>query len=89
MGFRELRKRLIIELDNLLPPPITLPERRLKHLVEMAVLSDPEKGIYKWDSEDNKLKAVKGDECLKFQILPSHMMENIISAYSWTKKYTY
>lgn len=33
----ELRKRLISELEKVLPPPITLPERRLEHLVETAV----------------------------------------------------
>lgn len=34
---QELRKRLLVELEKLLPPPITLPERRLEHLVEMAI----------------------------------------------------
>lgn len=33
----ELRKRLISNLEKVLPPPITLPERRLEHLVEIAV----------------------------------------------------
>ncbi|XP_052185650.1 WD repeat-containing protein WDS homolog isoform X2 [Diospyros lotus] len=33
----ELRKKLLTEMEQLLPPPLTLPERRLEHLVEMAV----------------------------------------------------
>ncbi|KAJ7977146.1 WD repeat-containing protein 26 [Quillaja saponaria] len=34
---RDLRKKLLAELEKLLPPPITLPERRLEHLVETTV----------------------------------------------------
>lgn len=34
---QELRKRLLSNLEKVLPPPITLPERRLEHLVEMAI----------------------------------------------------
>ncbi|KAL6978756.1 hypothetical protein U1Q18_020422 [Sarracenia purpurea var. burkii] len=33
----ESRKNLLKEIEKLLPPPLTLPERRLEHLVEMAV----------------------------------------------------
>ncbi|CAL5432533.1 unnamed protein product [Camellia sinensis] len=33
----ESRKKLLTEMEKLLPPPITLPDRRLDHLVEMAV----------------------------------------------------
>lgn len=35
----ELRKRLLVELERLLPPPEVVPERRLEHLVETAVTS--------------------------------------------------
>ncbi|XP_059660199.1 WD repeat-containing protein WDS homolog isoform X2 [Cornus florida] len=43
---RESRERLLIELENLLPPPITLPERRLEHLVEMAVSAQRDSCVY-------------------------------------------
>lgn len=33
----ESRKKLLTEMEKLLPPPITLPDRRLDHLVELAV----------------------------------------------------
>lgn len=42
----EMRKRLIAELEEVLPPPITLPERRLEHLVEMVVSSQINSCIY-------------------------------------------
>ncbi|XP_028958391.1 WD repeat-containing protein WDS homolog isoform X4 [Malus domestica] len=35
----ELRKKLLQELEKLFPPPITLLENRMEHLVETAVLS--------------------------------------------------
>ncbi|PRQ25652.1 putative transcription factor WD40-like family [Rosa chinensis] len=42
----ELRKKLLQELENLLPPPITLPPRRLEHLVETAVLTQIDSCMY-------------------------------------------
>lgn len=42
----ELRKRLLVELENLLPAPITLPERRLEQLVETAVASQLDSCLY-------------------------------------------
>ncbi|KAK6937702.1 WD40 repeat [Dillenia turbinata] len=42
----ELRKLLLMELENLLPPPITLPEKRLEKLVETAVTSQLESCMY-------------------------------------------
>ncbi|XP_058101411.1 WD repeat-containing protein WDS homolog [Magnolia sinica] len=42
----ELRRRLLTELEGLLPPPITLPESRLKHLVETAVTIQREACLY-------------------------------------------
>ncbi|MCE2055782.1 hypothetical protein HAX54_043383 [Datura stramonium] len=35
----DFRKNLLMELEKVLPPPITLPDRRLEYLVEMAVWS--------------------------------------------------
>ncbi|CDP03813.1 unnamed protein product [Coffea canephora] len=43
---QEFRKRMIIDLENVLPPPITLPERRLEHLVEMAVSAQVDNCTY-------------------------------------------
>lgn len=43
---QDLRSRLLIELGKLLPPPITLPERRLEHLVEMATTAQIENCMY-------------------------------------------
>ncbi|KAK9726460.1 hypothetical protein RND81_05G216900 [Saponaria officinalis] len=42
----ELRKKLSVELEKLLPPPVTLPERRLEHLVESAVSSQIDSCLY-------------------------------------------
>lgn len=33
----DLRRKLLIDLEKLLPPPITVPERRMEHLVETTV----------------------------------------------------
>ncbi|KAL6217639.1 hypothetical protein ACLB2K_010856 [Fragaria x ananassa] len=42
----ELRRKLLQELENLLPPPITIPGRRLEHLVETAVLTQIDSCMY-------------------------------------------
>ncbi|KAI8574337.1 hypothetical protein RHMOL_Rhmol01G0346200 [Rhododendron molle] len=42
----ELRKKLLSEMEKLLPPPLTLPERRLEHLVEMAVSGQIDSCMY-------------------------------------------
>ncbi|XP_057964084.1 WD repeat-containing protein WDS homolog isoform X2 [Malania oleifera] len=42
----ELRKGLLVELENLLPPPVVLPARRLEHLVEMAVSAQIDSCMY-------------------------------------------
>lgn len=42
----EVRKKLLVELEKLLPPPFTLPERRLEHLVETAVSSQIDSCLY-------------------------------------------
>ncbi|KAK4573268.1 hypothetical protein RGQ29_031295 [Quercus rubra] len=43
---RELRKKLLAELEKLLPPPTMLPERRLEHLVETAVTAQIDSCMY-------------------------------------------
>lgn len=42
----ELRRKLLLELEKVLPPPITLPERRLEHLVETVVSSQVDSCLY-------------------------------------------
>ncbi|XP_028958390.1 WD repeat-containing protein WDS homolog isoform X2 [Malus domestica] len=42
----ELRKKLLQELEKLFPPPITLLENRMEHLVETAVLSQIDSCMY-------------------------------------------
>ncbi|KAL4558614.1 hypothetical protein LXL04_036815 [Taraxacum kok-saghyz] len=44
--FQELRKNVVNELENILPPPITIPDRRLEHLVERVVGSQIDSCIY-------------------------------------------
>ncbi|KAJ4968139.1 hypothetical protein NE237_014840 [Protea cynaroides] len=43
---RELRLRLLVELEKLLPPPIAVPGRRLEHLLEMVLTSQLGSCIY-------------------------------------------
>lgn len=54
---RELRKKLLQELEKWLPSPITLPERRLEHLVETAVLSQIDSCMYHNLSDEVSLYA--------------------------------
>lgn len=42
----DLRKRLLAELERLLPPPVVVPERRLEHLIETAVTSQVDSCLY-------------------------------------------
>ncbi|XP_077227465.1 transducin family protein / WD-40 repeat family protein isoform X2 [Tasmannia lanceolata] len=42
----ELRRNLVIELEGLLPPPITVPPRRLEYLVEMALTFQLDSCLY-------------------------------------------
>ncbi|XP_057781766.1 WD repeat-containing protein WDS homolog [Salvia miltiorrhiza] len=51
----ELRKRLLANLEKVLPPPITLPERRLEHLVEMAISALVDDCIYHSSSDSVSL----------------------------------
>uniref|UniRef100_A0A2P2JV76 Uncharacterized protein MANES_12G039300 n=1 Tax=Rhizophora mucronata TaxID=61149 RepID=A0A2P2JV76_RHIMU len=42
----EMRKRLLMELEKILSPPIVLPERRLEHLVETVVTAQIDSCVY-------------------------------------------
>ncbi|KAL1550098.1 WD repeat-containing protein WDS [Salvia divinorum] len=52
---QELRKKLLSNLEKVLPPPITLPERRLEHLVEMAISALVDSCIYHTSSDSVSL----------------------------------
>ncbi|XP_038717534.1 WD repeat-containing protein WDS homolog [Tripterygium wilfordii] len=42
----ELRKTLLLDLEKLLPPPTVVPQRRLEHLVETAILAQMDSCLY-------------------------------------------
>lgn len=42
----DLRKRLVTEVEKLLPPPLVLQDRRLEHLVEISVAAQIDSCIY-------------------------------------------
>ncbi|GLU03752.1 hypothetical protein SLE2022_209350 [Rubroshorea leprosula] len=51
----DLRKRLVMEVEKLLPPPVMLPDRRLEHLVETALTAQIDSCIYHNSSDDVSL----------------------------------
>lgn len=69
---RELRKKLLTELEKLLPPPILLPERRLEHLVETAVSAQIDTCMY-----HNTLDAVSlfDDHCCGRDQIPTETVQ--------------
>ncbi|KAL6527716.1 hypothetical protein OROMI_029527 [Orobanche minor] len=76
----ELRKRLLLKLEKVLPPPITLPERRLEHLVEMAICAQVDGCIY--HSSSDMVSLYKDHHCDRsqfptetFQVLTYHRNE--------------
>ncbi|KAL8490006.1 hypothetical protein ACS0TY_025779 [Phlomoides rotata] len=76
----ELRKRLVSELEKVLPPPIILPERRLEHLVEMAISAQIDGCIY--HSSTDTISLYRDHHCDRdqfptetIQILTNHQNE--------------
>lgn len=51
----ELRKKLLFDLQKMFPPPIMVPERRLEHLVETAVMAQIDSCIYHNSSHEVSL----------------------------------
>ncbi|CAN7091344.1 unnamed protein product [Brassica rapa subsp. narinosa] len=49
---QDLRRRLLAELEKLIPTPVVIPGRRLEHLVESAVMNQIDTCIYhnSWDA---------------------------------------
>ncbi|XP_051120454.1 WD repeat-containing protein WDS homolog [Andrographis paniculata] len=88
----ELRRRLVSKLEKVLPPPITLPERRLEHLVEMAVCSQIDGCIHHCSSE--KISLYTDHRCSRnqfptetTQILTDHQNEVWFVQFSNSGKY--
>ncbi|KAL6499556.1 hypothetical protein OROGR_027466 [Orobanche gracilis] len=79
-SIEELRKRLLLKLEKVLPPPIILPERRLEHLVEMAVCAQVDGCIY--HSSSDMVSLYRDHHCDRsqfptetFQVLTYHRNE--------------
>lgn len=66
------RNRLLAELEQLLPPPILLPERRLEHLVETALTAQIDSCIY-----HNSLEGVSvyEDHCCTREEIPTETIQ--------------
>ncbi|GAB4856167.1 hypothetical protein Ancab_040538 [Ancistrocladus abbreviatus] len=76
----ELRRKLLVELESLFPPPITLPERRLEHLVETALSSQIDSCMY--HNSGSQISLYENHSCNRgqiptqtFQVLTEHKNE--------------
>ncbi|KAL7126752.1 hypothetical protein ABFS83_14G208100 [Erythranthe nasuta] len=88
----ELRKRLISKLEKVLPPPITLPDRRLEHLVEFAICAQVEDCVY--HNSSDMISLYKDHHCGRdqfptetIQILTYHQNEVWFVQFSNTGEY--
>ncbi|XP_050208186.1 WD repeat-containing protein WDS homolog [Mercurialis annua] len=68
----EMRKRLLIELEKLLPPPTVLPERRLEHLVESAIAAQVDSCMYHNSQEAISLFE---DHCCTREQIPTETIQ--------------
>ncbi|VVB07181.1 unnamed protein product [Arabis nemorensis] len=73
---QDLRKRLLVELEMLIPSPIVIPERRLEHLVETAVMDQIDSCMYhnSWDA----VSLYKDHHCGRDQI-PSETVQILMA----------
>jgi len=62
----DLRRKLLADLENLLPPPIAVPEARLEHLVESTVTAWVDSCIY--HSSSNLISLYEDHCCSRDQI---------------------
>lgn len=69
---QDLRKRLLVELETLIPSPVVIPDRRLEHLVETAVMDQIDSCLYhnSWDA----VSLYKDHHCGRDQI-PSETVQ--------------
>ncbi|KAI4304549.1 hypothetical protein MLD38_040043 [Melastoma candidum] len=68
----ELRRRLLKELEELIPPPCVLPHRRLETLVERAVLSQVDRCVYHNTSDAVSLYE---DHCCSRDQIPTETIQ--------------
>jgi len=61
-----LRRKLLADLENLLPPPISVPEARLEHLVESSVTAWVDSCMYHCSS--NRISLYEDHCCSRDQI---------------------
>lgn len=69
---QDLRKTLLVELKKLIPLPIAIPERRLEHLVETAVMDQIDKCLY--HNSRDAVSLYKDHHCDRDQI-PSETVQ--------------
>ncbi|KAE9612235.1 hypothetical protein Lal_00022088 [Lupinus albus] len=62
----DLRKKCLTDLEKLLPPPISVPERRLEHLVETTVTAWVDSCLYHGSS--NPISLYEDHQCGRDQI---------------------
>ena len=62
----DLRKKLLADLEKLFPPPISVPEGRLEHLVENTVMSWVDSCMY--HSSSSPISLYEDHHCSRDQI---------------------
>lgn len=69
---QDLRKKLLVELEELIPSPVVIPDNRLEHLVETAVMDQIDTCLYhnQWDA----VSLYKDHRCGRDQI-PSETVQ--------------
>ncbi|KAK4787852.1 hypothetical protein SAY86_011685 [Trapa natans] len=67
------RAKLLAELQKLLPPHVMIPDRRLEHLVEQALILQRDTCMFH-NSEDNVMSLYKDHQCGRDQI-PSRTLQ--------------
>lgn len=65
-GFHDLRGKLLTDLEKLLPPPISIPDGRLEHLVETTVTAWVDSCLY--HSSSNPISLYEDHRCSRDQI---------------------
>ncbi|CAL9242094.1 unnamed protein product [Arabidopsis halleri] len=70
------RKKLLVELEKLIPLPIVIPERRLEHLVETAVMDQIDTCLYhnSWDAV-----SLYKDHCCGRDQIPSETVQILMA----------
>uniref|UniRef100_A0A1J3HFZ9 WD repeat-containing protein 26 n=2 Tax=Noccaea caerulescens TaxID=107243 RepID=A0A1J3HFZ9_NOCCA len=73
---QDLRNKLLVELEKLIPSPIVIPDKRLEHLVETAVMDQIDTCLYhnQWDA----VSLYKDHRCGRDQI-PSETVQVLMA----------